>query len=69
MAMAAEITYGTPINLDLDSAYADLGVETRGGKQVISLALDDGAGFVHLVLSPERAQLLGDALHGLARIG
>jgi hypothetical protein len=69
MAAAAEIAYGTPVNLHLGGAYADLGAECRDGQPVIMLALDDGNGFTTAELTPERAELLADCLRGLARIG
>jgi hypothetical protein len=69
MAIAATIDYGTPVNLDLGDAYADLGAETRDGKKVIVMAVDDGNGFAHLKLSPEQASALSDVLAGLARVG
>ena len=68
MSVAAEITYGVPVNLDLGGAYADLGVEVRDGQQVISVAVDDGEGFASLVMSPQQVELLCDVLRGLATI-
>jgi len=68
MAAAAEITYGTPLNLELAGAYVDLGAEQRDGQHVIVLAVDDGEGYAHLELTAEDADLLADALHGLATV-
>jgi hypothetical protein len=66
---AAEVTYGTPVNLTLGEAFADLGIERRNGEQVIRLAVDSSEDFVALALSPEQAELLADALLGLAHLG
>ena len=68
MSVAAEITYGVPVNLDLDGAYVDLGAEVRDGQQVIVATVDDGQGFASLVMTPEQAELLCDVLRGLAAI-
>jgi hypothetical protein len=68
-AAAAEIAYGTPVNLTFGEAFADLGVEHRDGNQVVLLAVDDGDGFVKLELSPGQASVLSDVLAGLARVG
>jgi hypothetical protein len=68
MAAVAEIAYGTPVNLTLGEAFVDLGIEHRNGEQVIRLAVDDGEGFLNLALSPELAELLADALLGLAHV-
>ena len=68
-AAAAEIEFGTPVNLTLgDKAYVDLGAEQRDGKHVIVLALDDGDGFAHMAITPEQAETLADVLLGLAHI-
>ena len=66
---AAEITFGTPVNLGLNGAYLDLGAEERDGEQVIVLAIDDGEDAVNLTLTPEQAELLADVLLGLAHLG
>jgi len=68
-AAAAAIAYGTPMNLEFGEAFLDLGVEHQAGGQIVRLAVDDGEGFVNLALSPEQAELLADALLGLAHIG
>ncbi len=68
MAMTTDITYGTPVNLELSGAYVDLGVEQRDGQLVIRLVVDDDDGATNLALSPEQAGLLADVLKGLAEI-
>jgi hypothetical protein len=68
-AAAAEIVHGTPINIEFGETFLDLGTEQRDGQQVIVVAVDDGDGFTTLELSPEQAELLADALLGLAHIG
>lgn len=67
-AAAAEIEFGMPVNLELGEALVDLGAEQRDGQHVIVLALDDSDGFAHMAISPEQAELLADALLGLAHI-
>lgn len=69
MATAAEITYGVPLNVEFGETFVDLGAEERDGQPVIVMAIDDGSGFASLELSPEQAELLADALLGLAHIG
>lgn len=67
MATAA-ITHGVPVNLELGSAFVDLGAEVRDGQLVIVAAVDDGEGFASLVISPEQVELMCDVLRGLATI-
>jgi hypothetical protein len=65
-AAAAEIAYGVPMALTFGETFVDLGAENRGGQPVLVLSTDDGDGWTKLELTAAEAELLADALRGLA---